>query len=261
MQFEKINENQIRCTLNQLDLAERHMNMKELTYGSDKARELFQEMLQTAASEYGFDAEDLPIMIEAVPLSMDSLMLVITKVDDPEELDTRFARFSPGDSSGEDDAVFDDSDMSLPERADEILNLFRKAADGQIKPQDGMMPFADSLAKLSSPAAENTEEESIRKIDLIQVYQFRKFDTVCEAARPLAGIYNGVNSLYKEQRSGRYYLSVNKSEHTPETFNQVCNILAEYGDRMQNLYATEAFFEEHCQCIIRKKALQVLADL
>ena len=33
-------------------------------------------------------------MIEAIPMSNDSIQLVITKVDDPEELDTRFSRFS-----------------------------------------------------------------------------------------------------------------------------------------------------------------------
>lgn len=258
MYFEKINDNQIRCTLDQADLEQRHMNMKELTYGSEKARELFQEMLQTASSEYGFDAEDFPIMIEAVPLSSESLMLVITRVEDPEELDTRFARFSPGgDDSG--DSIPEPGEPAAPERADEILNLFQKAASGQIRPHDGMMPFVDSRS--SDSTAEPEGEDTVRSMDLIQIYQFRNLDAVSEAARPLAGLYNGVNSLYKELRTGRYYLSICKSSHSPETFNKVCNILAEYGDRIQTLYATEAFLEEHCKCIIRGKALQVLASL
>ncbi len=32
----------------------------------------------------------IPLMIEAIPISMDSIVLIITKVEDPDELDTRF---------------------------------------------------------------------------------------------------------------------------------------------------------------------------
>ena len=34
-------------------------------------------------------------MIEAIPVSADSIILIISKEDDPEELDTRFSRFTP----------------------------------------------------------------------------------------------------------------------------------------------------------------------
>lgn len=51
-------------------------------------------MMQQAAFEFGFEAEDIPLMIEAIP-SADSIVLIITKVEDPEELDTRFSKFAP----------------------------------------------------------------------------------------------------------------------------------------------------------------------
>ncbi|WP_305306096.1 adaptor protein MecA, partial [Romboutsia ilealis] len=69
----------------------------ELAYGSDKAKALFQDMMQVAAQDFGFEADNTPLVIEAIPVSIDSLLLIITKVEDPEELDTRFARFSPED--------------------------------------------------------------------------------------------------------------------------------------------------------------------
>ena len=47
-------------------------------------------MMQQAAFEFGFEADDIPLMIEAIPASSDSIVLIITKVEDPEELDTRF---------------------------------------------------------------------------------------------------------------------------------------------------------------------------
>ena len=94
MKIEKVNDNQIRCTLTREDLAERQIKLSELAYGTEKAKLLFRDMMQQAAYEFGFEADDIPLMIEAIPLSQDTIILVITKVEYPEELDTRFSRFS-----------------------------------------------------------------------------------------------------------------------------------------------------------------------
>ena len=46
MKIEKINENQIRCTLTREDLESHQVNLKELAYGSEKAKKLFRDMMQ-----------------------------------------------------------------------------------------------------------------------------------------------------------------------------------------------------------------------
>ena len=69
MDIEKINDNQIRCTLDREDLSSRELNLSELAYGSEKARSLFHEMIQTAYEQCGFEVNDMPLMVEAIPLS------------------------------------------------------------------------------------------------------------------------------------------------------------------------------------------------
>ena len=78
MKIEKLNENQIRCTLTHADLAARHLKLSELAYGTEKAKSLFRDMMQQASFDFGFEAEDLPLMIEAIPSSGDSIVLIIT---------------------------------------------------------------------------------------------------------------------------------------------------------------------------------------
>ena len=95
MKIEKVNENQIRCTLTREDLLSRELKISELAYGTEKAKTLFRDMMRQANFEFGFEAEDIPLMIEAIPLNSECIVLIITKVEDPEELDTRFARFAP----------------------------------------------------------------------------------------------------------------------------------------------------------------------
>ena len=86
MKIEKLNENQIRCTLTHADLAARHLKLSELAYGTEKAKSLFRDMMQQASFDFGFEAENIPLMIEAIPSSADSIVLIITKVEDPEKL-------------------------------------------------------------------------------------------------------------------------------------------------------------------------------
>ena len=111
MKLERISENQIRCTLNKDDLADRQLRISELAYGTEKAKALFRDMMQQASYELGFETEDIPLMIEAIPVSPECLVLVITKVEDPDELDTRFSKFSSDMDEIEEFEIEDDDDM------------------------------------------------------------------------------------------------------------------------------------------------------
>ena len=82
---------------------------------------LFHDMMQQASSEFGFEADDIPLMIEAIPASPDSIVLIITKVDNPEELDTRFSKFAPLEDSDTKQAM-----LEKLEGADEFLDLLDK---------------------------------------------------------------------------------------------------------------------------------------
>ena len=129
MKIEKINDNQIRCTLTREDLENHQIRISELAYGTEKAKKLFRDMMQQASYEFGFEAENIPLMIEAIPMLPDALILLITKVEDPDELDTRFSNFTDDPSEHylddfstddfviiNDDEEFDADDLILMDR-------------------------------------------------------------------------------------------------------------------------------------------------
>ena len=120
MKIEKINDNQIRCTLTREDLETHQINLRELAYGSEKAKKLFRDMMHQAQIQFGFEADNIPLMIEAIPVNTDSIILIITKVEDPEELDTRFSKFSPYKDKGTAEPVQLDG-------ADSIIDIFRRS--------------------------------------------------------------------------------------------------------------------------------------
>ena len=264
MKIEKVNDHQIRCTLTREDLADRELKLSELAYGTEKAKDLFRDMMQQASYEFGFEAEDIPLMIEAIPLNSECIVLIITKVEDPEELDTRFSKFAP--SVHEDSSTAEDVLDTIAEGADDVLDLFRKIQNRHLPSSDqessseeacvdscaARRPLKDSLQK---KIAESTES-----MELTKLYAFSSLHEIIRLSRVLSGYYTGNNSLYRQQ-DGSYILVLSKSGHTPVEFNKICNILSEYGSMVKSATASEAYFEEHFEPIIKDHALQALASI
>lgn len=252
MKIEKLNDNQIRCTLTREDLASRELKLSELAYGSEKAKSLFREMMQQAAYEFGFEANDIPLMIEAIPLSADSIILIITKVEDPEELDTRFAKFAPDTQ----DSSSADSFSSLKlEGADDILSLFQKLREAKKALSQKQKDSEET------PAAVQPDSEQEPPLDLTKMYGFELLDDVIRAAASLNGSYQGYNSLYKVPDTGEYRLVISKSQHTPEAFNRICNTISEYGYSLKYSAGAENYLSEHGKAIVLSEALQKLGTI
>lgn len=273
MRLEKISENQIRCTLNKEDLAERELKISELAYGTEKAKDLFREMMQQASFEFGFEAEDIPLMIEAIPVTGDCIILIITKVEDPEELDTRFSKFSASqDDDTSDDYVENEDDdiATLFSKIQEIRDSLELNEDDMNKVEeissasdasDDFIPFKDTLKKTApkNAAAETADNAVPRQISRIFSFtSFEKVNTACELA---ANAFIGKSSLYKDVPNSMYYLVLTADSSQVETFNRTCNAISEFGARVKSTYATEAYYMEHFDVIIKENAVAVLGNL
>ena len=251
MKIEKISENQIRCTLTAADLEERKMKLSELAYGGEKARSLFRDMMIEAYQKFGFMADNIPLMIEAVPMSSEGLVLLITKVEDPEELDTRFSRFTMPREAGKGDRELTG--------ADDIIDTIHRIYESKVKASQKNKGKDQENVQGADLVKE--EEAKGKDVDIVRCYVFPDMDTVISAAGGLGGFYAGSNTLYKMRKTGRFHLVVHKGEHTAEDFNRVCNILSEYGESRTYSAAQEAYMTEHEDTIVRDQAIQQLATL
>lgn len=257
MKIEKVNDHQIRCTLTKSDLADRQMKISELAYGTDKAKNLFRDMMQQAAYEFGFEAEDIPLMIEAIPLSGDCIVLIITKVEDPDELDTRFSGFAgaadaDGEDEGPEDAATGKSTASFNVTADDVIDLFKKLRTELAQTADRLA----SAGALSGKSAEVTVVEDVRRL-----YYFRELDHVIALSGILKGLYSGENHLYRCRDQEGFILVVHQTSHTPEDYNRICNIISEYGQAIIYTKGQDAYYREHGDAFIREDALQKLSRM
>lgn len=273
MKFERISENQIRCTLNKADLADRELKINELAYGSEKAKELFRELMEQASYEVGFEAENIPLMIEAIPVSPDCLVLIITKVEDPEELDTRFSKFTQPATADIELDVDLEEEPDFPEEEGEeeedVTTVYDKKepdampfhSSGNISDAlDFLTPITNALKQAREHAKEHQEKEQ-EENSVQKVFVFQDMKTLLSLAPRVHNIYQEPNHLYRNSATKEYHLLVTKSELSTEKFKLVCNILSEYGAKISYTYASTAFYQEHFDTLIAENALKVLAEL
>ncbi len=243
MKIEKVNDHQIKCTLTSADLANRELKISELAYGSEKAKTLFRDMMQQAAFEFGFEAENIPLMIEAIPIGADSIILIITKVEDPEEIDTRFSKFAPSVSDHDDY----DSNSSLAEDiADEVLDLFR---------------HIEASAGKKSASAKAAEQPQDREPAFPRLVIADRLDDLCTLSRNIAPFYSEHNTLYKNPADNSYVLLLTKGGLTLEEFGRICNISSEYGKIEKAEAPKEAYIQEHYSEVIGRDAVRSLASI
>ncbi|MCT4687619.1 adaptor protein MecA [Vallitalea sp.] len=218
MKIEKISNAQIRCTLNKTDLTKRQIKISELAYGTEKTQELFKDMMTQASVEFGFEADNVPLMIEAIPLSKESIMLIITKVDNPEELDDKLA--------------------SIPQH--NIRNFKKK-----------------EVADNNDQTVNKEINQNTKQI----IYSFKSLDEVIKVAQIISPLYDGLNSLYKDETINEYYLVIHKSDNENHAFIGLNGFLSEYGNKVPSTNIMEIFYEEHHEIIIKNNAIQILSNL
>lgn len=263
MKIEKLNENQIRCTLNKSDLADHNIRLTELAYGTDRAKALFRDMMQKASDDVGFEVGDIPLMIEAIPVNPDCLILIITKVEDPEELDTRFSKFTKPFSEDYEDYEDDEDEEAEDENSfTETASIFDVLGNIVDNLEAAKNAVAGNPTEVSDEAkVVSNSKNTANAYDIYRIFVFTTLNHVTAAASQLQGIYHGDNTLFKNPKDSRYYLIMNRSEHTSDEFNLICNTLCEYGSKIKTSYAMPYHMAEHFQPIIKRSALQTLGEL
>ena len=228
MKIERIDENQIRCILTSEDLAARQLSLQDLAYGSDKARTLFQEMMMKAVNEMNFEVDGIPLMIEAVPLNSDGIMLIITRVEDPEELDTRFSRFTQ--PSGE-PAEFPSEDS----------------------------PSKSGMSSLLTTLKRYIESQTSELADEVRCFRFESMSGLIHGCQAIRNVFKGGSTLYKGPDKC-YYLFLFR-ECSVDDFNLLTTTLSEFGHRTMSGVGTPSYFEEHYDRLIESMAVESLGGI
>ncbi len=81
MKFNLVNDNKLQVIISKEDMRQRNLHKWDMVPYNPVAQKMFQEMLEEAQRVCGFDVgQDTQLMIEAYPMTGDSLLVTVTKV-------------------------------------------------------------------------------------------------------------------------------------------------------------------------------------
>lgn len=257
MKIEKVNDDQIKCILTKEDLAERKLSFSELTFGSEQANDLLRDMMQQASAEYGFEADDKPLMVEIVPMQSGMIIFVITKMS--------------GNDSAE-DTLIENMEEDAPEKEAEPETPGGSVSISISGPMNGetapMTPVMQSLQNLfkemigrgyeakapvkAKPAGSSNGE---------RFFRFRDLDAVLGAAVELKNTDCGDSALYKDPENSSYCLILKPEGLDPKAFRAVCLKLADFSDPEKVTPAYASYIREHYRLLLPTDALTSLTQM
>ena len=254
MKIERVNDRQIRCTLTGDDLANRQLKISELAYGSEKAKNLFRDMMRQAEYECGFEAEDIPLVIEAIPVSSDCIVLIITKVEDPEELDTRFSRFAPSVHNSETEGILpfsgDNAPGSINELAEGMINMLKEVKASFERRQSQ----SDTGSGKESESAPEKEEK------ILCILECDSLSNLVSFAKAVKAFYHEDATLYREPK-GAYQLLLSSGSMGQKEFARVYHAATEFGHVTSVNASRISYMQEHFDLILQKDTIEALSRI
>jgi adapter protein MecA 1/2 len=176
MKFKRLSDDKVQIIISSEDLEKRDVKKWDLMPSSPRAQELFQEMLDKAYEECGFEVDsETQLMVEAYPMTTDSLVITLTKVKHKDSFDI--------DYDEDNDDLYDELDEEeIAELAsDELIYLFRNFED------------AVQLSKLL--VGDYNEKCSMYKLGQVYYLVFSNPDSLTDHALGMLGEYSSLIHL------------------------------------------------------------------
>lgn len=283
MRIEKISDDQIKCILTKEDLDARKINFSELTFGSAQANGLLRDMMQQASCEFGFEADDKPLMIEVVPMQSGIIVLVITKVSGRNSADNIHSDsfLSEEDELDEDDDLRentieisgrvkknDDGDPftlsiastgnvsdSINPVMNSIHDLFREmfSGNGKVSGNGTVSRTKNGSIPITSGSAENNKN--------YRFFCFASLNDVMQAAAAVAGRPCGRNTLYCSPAKDMYCLVVQPESLSVKDYQRVCSVISDFCSGTFISGMCEAYIDEHFTLMVKDHALESLSKI
>lgn len=245
MKIEKISDTKIRCTLVDSDLTSRDLQFSDLIFKREKARSLFEDIMEKALAEFGFTPGDGPLMIEALPNDDNTMSLIFTKLEDDHLLNSSTSK---GSSNGSTSSKKKNAQSEAP------LNFtYELIGSKNYKEQ-----LKENRAAKKRPKAKGSFQ---LKAEDSYTFCFNFLDEVITTAKMLAPSFTGESSLHFDYDSKFYILNLSQRQMDGPTFTRICNSVPEFAFPETCTQINLAYLEEHCRCIATTDAVELLSSI
>lgn len=225
MKIERVDDKTVKCFLSNKELEEYEIDYKDFVMRSEKAKELVQEIMETAVEEVGYKPPRFAFDLQIMMVPDEGLVLTFSEKDPLDQLDSK---------DGE----------HLIECLQEMKKILQKNKE-----------------KLQGQSVQSVpEEKGAQAPEVVRpefaIFGFRNINRVVEYARILPANLRVKSALYKMNEV--YYLYLHKGAASYERYSRACIQAIEFGALFGAEQDKVIYLQEHGECLIAEKALKKL---
>lgn len=234
MKFRKIDEKTVCCVLSATDLTDHNITMEDFIQNREKVQGFLEDIIETARTEVGFEADGPMLSIQIMAAYPDGVM--ITFSDEPTDIN-KAIKAGLAQMKGE----LEDDDW--------VEAQLLESGHRELTQEDAREIF-EEMHKIYK------QEQT-----LLATFCFASMDEIFNFVKHV-NVRAGIDStLYLDEKEGIYYLSMEKARIAMERYSSVIATATEYGQFMAFSDIAFARMREHAKVLIEKKAINVLKKI
>ena len=265
MNIEPFENNSIKVTLNSEDLEHFGIDLHRDAYGSPRMEQLFRRIGSKLRRERGFNPEDLPVAIEAIPVNVQQLVLNFIPVPYAEEIGNGYAHFSALSPEDEAMGLYADTDVGGSRAPDDDVEDIFEDEDSRDSRYGfrSSSPFRSAFEGGNRASASGSGRPGRTAPSALAV-TFKSFQEAGTACSILPAAADRTESWLFRMGSGSspssyvLFIRAAQADETPAAstdLGETARILSEYGRVASCAPSRLDYYLEHGSCLIRRDAI------
>lgn len=244
MNFRRVNENTVRCIVSEEDMKAYGLELDDFFTDKEKAHKFLEKLVELARDEVGYSAKDGMITMQIMPLPKNNLAITFS-----ENRESNYKTML--------EQIRDVTNMLEDISGENLMNDSENKSQVYEKFLENL--YKDELEGKSHTVESQTKRKSQRKNKYVRVFQFQTLGNVEEFCCSISCGKVITSKLYKEEHRNEFYLVLHKGRLSLVEYNKLCEVALEFADSMIESEIKESYLEEHCTCLIKKKAVNILS--
>lgn len=228
MEFIRIDENTVRCIVNEDDMREYDVEIDDFLKNRSKVQDFLHNIVERASDEVGYEPKDGLLAMQIMMLPKNRLAITFSE-------------------KMEEDGEFGD--------------LIQQVAGATLEKVASLKElFEDEETNEKSEPQKKGGKKKVQTVSM-RIFEFDSMNEFEEFTKVISDKLNVKSSLFKDERSKRFYVILEKGRLSKVNYNNVCRIATEYGKVISDKEDRKAYIEEHFACIIAGKAIKIIKKI
>ena len=264
MIFKRVDDTTIRCMVSKEDLEEYDISLEDFFKDVHKSRSFIQLIVERAKEEADFETHSDALSVQVMVIPPDSIAITLSEenvipdisriANDFKDLASDIDEFGLGNPL--DDLMSKEESKNFDNFLKSLENVIKNEIEENKKSSKGIKEIKENTKEKRHVRDASTAGE-----EYLRILRFNSFDDAENFAKAAYTGKNIKSRLYRAEKGNICYLVIEKGRNSLSTFNHICDIAQEFAVSEKYCMNRAVYIREHCECLIKEKAIERLALL